>query len=452
MAGTQARYDVLVIGGGTAGLCAAISARSAGARVLLAEAAPRTARGGNTRHSRNFRIAHDKPSRFFPGRYGQDDFIAQINRVAEGQNDPALTRLLVQQSADLPIWLENLGVIFQTTASPTLPWSKRTAFFLGGGMTMLNQLYRVAETLGIEIAYDHPISGLEIRDTHAEALCDNKPSGARAVIACCGGYQANPVWLRDDLGAKADTLINRGTPYGQGEVLKSLFRHGAQAAGQPGTCHLVAVDGRSPDHDGGILTRADSISWGIVVDRQGQRFHDEGGDTGPTRYAVWGRKVMGLPDGKAFSILDAAALRRAPPSIFPAIQAETVEVLAVKLGLPSAPLQDSINRFNQAVVAKSERTEGVVPPKSQRAFALTEPPFSAYPVRPGITFTCHGVKVDDKAHVLFQENRIIPNLFAAGMIMTPNILGSGYLAGAAMTVGAVFGRIAGQEAAAYALA
>ena len=445
--------DVLVIGGGTAALCAAIAARQAGACVVLAEEADPAWRGGNTRHSRNFRIAHDGPTNLFPGRYGEEEFLDQIRQVSEGQSDEALARILVHHSRDLPDWLQGQGVVFQTTESPTLPWSKRTAFFLGGGMAMLNSLYRQAQRLGIKILYQTRVEHIELSEESVKDPVQTSagPIQAKAVIACCGGYQANQDWLRQEWGDIAKGFINRGTAHASGNILKCLFEQGVASIGSPASCHLVAVDERSPDHDGGIITRADSISWGIVVDGSGRRFHDEAGDTGPTRYAVWGKKVLQCPDQKAFSILDAAAVRRAPPSIFPAIKADDVAALARRLDLPAPALAETIASFNQAVIADQQTTQALSPPKTQRAFPLTEPPFSAYPIRPGVTFTCRGVKVNEQAQVLLANDQIVRNLFAAGMIMSSNVLGSGYLAGAAMTIGAVFGRIAGREAARHAL-
>lgn len=441
--------DVVVLGGGFAALCAAIAARLAGVRVLMAEAAPFEERGGNTRHSRNFRIRHEAPSPLFPARYSRAEFIAEVEAAAEGLGDAELIGLLVERSAEAPAWLAAQGVRFETIERGALPWSRRTAFFLGGGKTALNALYGRARALGVDIRYGCEAVSLDLSGTvelvpRGDEIVRYRP---KAAIAACGGYQANREWLRREWGNGADHFINRGTPYARGLVLRSLLDHGAAPVGREGAGHLVAVDARSPEYDGGIVTRADAISWGIVVGRDGRRIADEGGDTSPTRYAAWGRRVTARSDRLAYAILDQAALVRAPVSVFPPIRADDLPSLAERLGVDPAALLETVATFNAAVVTGADRTEGLDPPKSRRAAPLTEPPFAAYPIRPGLTFTGLGVAVDETARIRHRDGGICPSVFAAGMIMAPNVLGCGYLAGAAMTIGAVFGRLAGEEAA-----
>jgi tricarballylate dehydrogenase len=274
----------------------------------------------------------------------------------------------------------------------------------------------------------------------------------RAVIACCGGYQANPARLRLRWGDAADRFVVRGIPHARGEVLLHLLDQGAAAVGEPGACHLVAVDARSPQADGGIVTRVLGIPAGIVVDGSGRRFHDEAADLGPTRYALWGQMVAELPGQIAFLVLDAPGEASVRPSIFPPIRAATIGELAAMIGLDPGALEATVACFNAAIGnpgrgPAATRTEGIAPAKTRLARPITVPPFTAIPIRPGITFTCHGVKVDAQARVVLADGRPAENIYAAGMIMAPNVLGTGYLAGAAVTIGAVFGRIAGEEAA-----
>lgn len=422
--------DVLVVGGGMAALCAAISARQAGASVLLAEQAPKHMRGGNTRHARNFRIMHAEPTALFPGCYGEEEFLSDIRQVAGRAGDEALARLLVRRSVDIPEWLAANGVAFQTTEGGTLPWSRKTAFFLGGGKAMMNALYATASRIGVAILYESAVSTLHL-DGSATFTRDGltETVSARAIVACCGGYQANKEWLRREWGEKAGNFVNRGTPFASGDVLRSLLEMGAASIGIPGACHLVAVDARSPEHDGGIVTRVDGIPFGIVVDRYGRRFHDEEAVAGPSRYSTWGRLVAECPDQIATLILDAKGIDRILPSVFPAIRAQSIAELAGLLNIDPEALTTT--------VAESGK--------------LNTPPFSGFPIRPGVTFTCQGVKVDERARVVMSDGHLCDNLFAAGMIMAPNILGTGYLAGAAVTIGAVFGRIAGEGGARYAL-
>lgn len=456
---TPARPDVLVIGGGTAALCAAISARRTGVSVLLLEQAPRWLRGGNTRHSRNFRFRHASPTPLATGLYPEDEFRADLCRATGSLTDPALARLLIERSAETTDWLAGAGVQFQPTASGVLPPSRKTAFLLGGGMAMLNALYATAERIGVAIRYDSGVQDLRIEQGRlVQAQCQQGAETwtltPRAAIVCCGGSQANRDWLRAQWGDVADGFINRGTPFASGEVLESLLHQGAQPVGDPRNLYLVAVDARSPADDGGIVTRIRCMPAGIVVDTRGQRIHDEGGDTASTRYAVWGQRLAGCPGQIAYLILDAKGMRESPPSLYPPILSERIQDLAMALDIPPDSLTTTVARYNAAVRPPAAdddptgwHTEGLIPPKSRHARPLTEPPFGAYPMRPGVTFTYHGVGVDAATRVRLGDGRVVANLFAAGMIMAPNLIGRGYISGLALTIGIVFGRIAGEEAA-----
>ena len=447
--------DVLVIGGGIAALSAAIAAREAGAGVCLLEQAPRSQRGGNTRHSRNFRVAHAAPTPFSPGRYTGGDYLAELDRAAQGRHDEALARLLVDRSAALPAWLAGHGVPFQPTGDGVLPPSRRTVFCFGGGMVMLNTLYARAQRLGVDIRYASTAAALQLENARLRGIEVMDASGRydlhpRAVVVCCGGYQADPERLRPYWGDAADRFIVRGVAHARGEILFDLLDQGVAAVGEPGACHLVAVDAGSPPVDGGIVTRVSGIPAGIVVDRSARRFHDEAADLGQTRYAVWGQRVARCPGQIAWLLLDAPAEAGLRPFLFPPLRAATIAALATAAGLDPVTLEATVAGFNAAIPAGATHTEGIVPAKTRGARPIATPPFAAIPIRPGISFTCHGVKTDDRARVVTTDGRAVENLFAAGMIMAPNILGTGYLAGAAVTIGAVFGRIAGEEAARYA--
>ncbi|WP_246194746.1 FAD-dependent tricarballylate dehydrogenase TcuA [Allochromatium palmeri] len=446
--------DVLVIGGGAAALCAAITARRAGCSVLLAEQAPPALRGGNTRHSRNLRLSHHAPTPFTHGVYPPDEFWAELTRATEGTADPVLGRLLVERSTELTDWLSAAGVPLQPIASGVLPESRRTAFLLGGGKTLLNRLYDLAERLGVEIRYACEIRDPVIVGGRLTEIRAPDPLAPRAAIACCGGAQANRDWLRRHWGAAADGFINRGTPFASGALLESLLRQGVEPVGDPKAAYLVAVDARSPADDGGIVTRVRCMPEGLVVDTQGQRRHDEGGDTASTRYALWGQRLARWPDQTGYLILDARGQRAAPPALYPPLCADSLDGLASALGLDPAALQTTVDDYNAAVRAPSDEhddwhTLGVNPPKTRHARPLTEPPFAAYPMRPGITFTYQGLAVDAHARVRLSTGGVVENLFAAGMIMAPNLMARGYVSGLALSIGLVFGRLAGEEAAGH---
>ena len=453
-------YDVLIAGGGNAALCAAIGARREGASVLVLEAAPKFYRGGNTRHTRNLRCAHDAPTETLTGPYSEEEFWDDLNRVTGGETNEALARHMITESKEILPWLGEQGVRFQPSLGGTLTLSRTNAFFLGGGRAMLNTLYRTAEQLGVEVSYETPIVSLEIRDglflsATAQMGCVSVSVRARALVAAAGGFEANLAWLREYWGQAAENFLIRGTPYNRGAVLKILLNSGVQDVGDPTQCHAVAIDARAPKFDGGIITRLDCVVFGIVVNNRAERFYDEGEDIWPKRYAIWGRLIAAQPDQIGYIIFDSTSLDLFMPSLFPALRGDTVGELAVSLGLDPAALERTLAEYNSAVRPGTFswsslddcRTAGLTPPKSHWARRIEQPPFYGYPVRPGITFTYLGTVVNEEARMMLRSGVPATNLFAAGEIMAGNVLGRGYAAGIGMTIGSVFGRIAGREAA-----
>jgi tricarballylate dehydrogenase len=454
--------DVLVVGGGCAGLSAAIAARRDGASVRLVEHASAKLRGGNARHARNFRLMHDRPEWYVPDSYSEDAFFKDLLRVTGGATDEPLARILIRGSASITEWLIENGVRLQNPASGAMPYSRRTAFFLGGGKAMINALYATALKLGVRIDYDSEVGALSFADNkncEVDILCDGAVErvAAKTMVACTGGHQANLDWLRESFGPAADGFMIRGTPHDTGAVLRLLLDAGVKPVGDPARAHMVAVDARGPKFDGGIVTRIAAIPHGIVVDRDGRRFHDEGEDARKTHFARWGARIAECPDQIAYLILDANGFGRALPTALAPIRADSIAELATKLGLDPAALQTTIREFNAATPAAGDRplnertTTGLIPPKSRAAVALTESPFAAYPLRPGVTFTHFGVAVDDHLRVVKNDGASARNVFAAGMIMAANVLGDGYLAGLGVALSAVFGRLAGEAAARQAL-
>jgi tricarballylate dehydrogenase len=278
---------------------------------------------------------------------------------------------------------------------------------------------------------------------------------AKALVAASGGFESNLEWLEEAWGPAARNFLIRGTPYNKGRVLKLLLENGARAVGDPKQCHAVAIDARAPKFDGGIVTRLDSLPLGIVLNKRGVRFDDEGEDLWPRRYAIWGRLVAQQEDQIAYSIVDSKLIGKFMPSVFPAIRANTIAELATQLGLPSGTVEDTISQYNQAVqpgrfdltCLDDCATRGLAIEKTHWAQRIDTPPYLGYPLRPGITFTYLGVEVGANAQLKMQDGPAASNVFAAGEIMAGNILSKGYLGGFGMTIGTVFGRIAGKEAA-----
>jgi len=453
-------YDVLVAGGGNAALSAAITAARLGCSVLVLEKAPKFYRGGNTRHTRNVRCAHDHATATLTGPYGEEEFYDDLLRVTNGNTDADLARLMISESRSLLDWVGEQGVRFQPPLGGTLGLGRTNAFFLGGGRAMLNALYATAERLGVEVVYEAEVVDLAVdRGFFAAASVRigevTRTVPARTLVAAAGGFEANIGWLKESWGPAAENFLIRGTPYNTGTVLRMLLDKGVAAVGDPKQCHAVAIDARSPRFDGGIVTRLDCVVFGIVVNRHGVRFYDEGEDIWPKRYAIWGRLVAQQPDQIAYVVFDADALGLFMPSLYPPIAAPTIGELAERLGLDPATVTATVAAYNRAVrpgrfdpaTLDDCRTEGLAPPKSHWARRIERPPFYAYPVRPGITFTYLGTRVGRDARLVMADGTPADNMFAAGEIMAGNVLGSGYAAGVGMTIGGVFGRIAGREAA-----
>lgn len=457
------KFDVLVIGGGNAALCAAISARRSGASVLVLEGAPKFYRGGNTRHTRNMRCAHDAATEILTGPYTEEEFFEDLLRVTGGQTDAELARLMIAESKDILTWIVAQGVRWQPSLGGTLSLGRTNSFFLGGGRAMLNALYLTAERLGVEIMYEAEVLDLDVQDGMFLSATLKRGDGraqatAATLVAAAGGFEANIEWLREYWGEAADNFLIRGTPYNRGTILKMLLASGVQEVGDPTQCHAVAIDARAPKYDGGIITRHDSVVFGIVVNRDAARFYDEGEDIWPKRYAIWGRLVAAQPGQIAYIIFDDSVRNSFMPTLFPPIEGGSIADLAGKLALDPAALERTIADFNAAVrpgtfdhtILDDCRTEGLTPPKTHWARKIETPPYLAYPVRPGITFTYLGTRVNRESRMLMRDGKPSANMFAAGEIMAGNVLGKGYAAGIGMTIGSVFGRIAGREAAKHA--
>lgn len=460
MSDSAPRYDVLVAGGGNAALCAAITARRAGASVLVLEAAPKFFRGGNSRHTRNMRLAHDSATETLTGPYTEEEFWDDLLRVTGGKTDEELARFMIHESKAILPWIAEQGVRFQPSLGGTLSLGRTNSFFLGGGRAMLNTLYRTAERLGVAVRYEAEITALEIEDGHFRAAIFLQGGRthrveAGSLVAAAGGFEANIAWLKEYWGDAAENFLIRGSPYNRGTVLKLLLEKGVQEVGDPTQCHAVAIDARAPRFDGGIITRLDCVVFGIVVNNAGRRFYDEGEDVWPKRYAIWGRLVAGQPGQIAYIVFDASSLTLFMPSLFPPIAAPTLQALAGALALDANALEETVAGFNEAVRPGTFnptelddcRTEGLTPPKTHWARRIETPPFYAYPVRPGITFTYLGTRVNRDARMVMRSGATASNMFAAGEIMAGNVLGRGYAAGVGMTIGSVFGRVAGREAA-----
>ncbi|MDM0002185.1 FAD-dependent tricarballylate dehydrogenase TcuA [Variovorax sp. J22P240] len=454
--------DVLVVGGGNAALCAALMAREAGASVLLLEASPREWRGGNSQHTRNLRCMHDSPQDVLVEAYPEEEYWQDLLKVTGGQTNEHLARMAIRASSNCRDWMRSHGVHFQPPLSGALHVARTNAFFMGGGKALVNAYFRSAEALGVEVRYDTPVVSVEMQDGRFIAVRTGTGEriAARACVLAAGGFESNIEWLREAWGQNergewpADNFLIRGTRFNTGVLLKHMIDAGADAIGDPTQAHMVAIDARAPLYDGGICTRIDCVSLGVVVNRNADRFYDEGEDFWPKRYAIWGRLVAQQPDQIAWSIIDAKAVGRFMPPVFPGTRADSLPELARQLGLDEARFTATVEAYNAACRTGTFdhtqlddcHTEGLSPAKTHWARPIDTAPFYGYALRPGITFTYLGLRVNEDSAVHFDG---VPsdNLFVAGEMMAGNVLGKGYTAGVGMAIGTAFGRIAGTRAA-----
>jgi len=457
-------YDVLVIGGGNAALCAAITAREQGASVLLLECAPKHSRGGNSRHTRNMRLAHETHIEPYTGAYPADEMWGDYMKATGGAPNLEFAKTVIYNSASVLDWMMDHGVRFQHAITGTLHLSRTNAWFLGGGKAMMNSLYRSAEKLGVHIRYNAEVVGLDAQDGYfrgASVLMDGQTTekiAAKAVVVGAGGFQSNPEWLREAWGPVCDNFLIRGTPYDTGTLLKILLDLGAEPQGDPTQAHMVPIDARSPKYDGGIVTRLDCVTLGVVVNKKGERFYDEGEDFWGMRYAIWGRLIAQQEDQISYAFVDSKTIDKFMPSVFPPVTGHTIAEVAEQFDLPVDTVVATLDAYNQAVqpgtfdhtIQDDCKTSGLTPPKTHWALRIDEPPFYAYPLRPGLTITYIGLTVDKRGAVIMKGGKPASNIYATGEIMAGNILPKGYIGGVGLVIGNIFGRTAGAEAAGFA--
>ncbi|HLH85897.1 MAG TPA: FAD-dependent tricarballylate dehydrogenase TcuA [Thermoplasmataceae archaeon] len=442
---------VVVIGGGNAGLCAAIEASERGRNVTLIEASPKEMRGGNSKYTRDLRYAH-LDDQYTSGEYSKPELLDDLRKVSGDGFDEKVAGIVIDLSEKIPEWMSHHGVVFKREIRGTLNLNRTNVFFLGGGKALIDAYYKQIEKLGVRIMYDTQVVSVDISDNRIVGIGISGNGNGRTIagdefIFASGGFEANREWLSEFWGDAAGNIKVRGSRFNTGLPLKALLRAGAIPCGQERAGHMVAVDARSPDYDGGIVTRIDAIPWGIVVNSVGERFYDEGEDIWPKRYAIWGRLIAEQQNQIAYVITDSKTIGKYMPTAYPPIQARDLVEAAQLLGIDSRKLIETVNAFNSGIEKAGEdlfnwTNAQVSPRKSHWAIPIDTPPFLIYPVRPGLTFTYQGVAIDSTCKIRTSDG-IIENGFAAGEIASGNILRSGYLAGFGLTIGTVLGRISG---------
>jgi tricarballylate dehydrogenase len=456
------QFDVAVVGGGVAGLCAAVQAAQEGANVVLLEKAPRDQRGGNTRFAdAQMRFPHEADE-YGLRDYTADQMFADLMRISRGRANEDLIRTLCDNARDTAEWLTRLGLGWEPGYPHTAGYRRSPK---AGGAGLVDLLHRRLEGLGVPVSYQTAAVDLLVDESRAvRGIRAHSPEGvvdvdaAGGVILACGGFQANVEMRVRYLGRFADSLILRGSRYNTGDGINMAIAAGAQPAGQWGDYHSAVLDARSPRMECGV-TALYNYQMGIFVDAGGRRFLDEGEDFRDHTYVKFSKHIVEHAGGEAWCIFDQKAYQReefarAWRPVGPPIIAETVEDLAERIDVPGEELQATFDGFNSAVQPgeydldrlDGKRTLGITPPKSNWALPLDDPPFVAIPVTGGITFTFGGLKCDALARVIDTRGQVMTGLYAAGEPMG-EIFYYNYPGASSVIRGAVFGRIAGRDAA-----
>ena len=490
-------FDVIVVGAGNAALAASVSAKENGAeRVLVLEKAPREMRGGNTHWSGGvLRFAFDDPheigplvpgveeefENFYDGiqPYTKEDYHGDLMRVTSGRTDPVLSRVLVDNSQDTVKWMNQVGRIKMEPAvtlsavrkGNMMVWARGLVIRAAHeGVGLSRSWFSTAEQMGIDIRYgsavtelivgeDGRIAGVKVRDDDGV-----KTFHARSVVLGAGGFEANVQMRTQHIGPLVGAAKVRGTPHNQGDGLRMAMAIGAMPWGQWSGCHATPISADWGDFAPREMTdRSNRLSYvyGLMLNRKGRRFVDEGEDGALFTYAKFGRAILAEPGAKAWQIFDQKVVHLLEPRYQTStpITADTIEGLIEQLDIEDkAEALRTVKAYNAAANDADERydptrkdglatTGDLTPPKTNWAVKIDKAPYYAYSATGGITFTFGGLKVNEHAQVIGTDWRPIKGLYCCGE-MVGGLFYDNYPAGTGLVSGATFGRIAGRNAAA----
>ena len=487
--------DVVVVGAGNAAMCAALAAREHGADVVILEAAPEAESGGNSRYTAGaMRVVFDGVEDLVRvmdlsaqeientdfGRYTREQYYDDMARVTGFRCDPDLVEMLVENSLDTMVWMRSKGVRFQPSYGRQAFrvdgrfrfWGGLAVETWGGGPGLVANLAKTCEREGVEIRYGSRAVSLIEEDGAVRGVAVRGANGAfevrgRSVVLACGGFESNAEWRTRYLGPGWDLARVRGTRFNAGDGIRMALDAGAMSYGNWSGCHSVGWDRNAPafgDLSVGDNFQKHSYPFGIMVNAHGERFVDEGADFRNYTYAKYGRAVLEQPGQFAWQVFDAKVVHLLRDEYrirqVTKVTADSLEALAGKLeGVDAAAFLRTVRTYNDAVrtdiafdptVKDGRGTEGLAVPKSNWAQPLDTPPFEAWAVTCGITFTFGGLRVDTRGRVLDTAERPIPGLFGAGELVG-GLFYLNYPGGTGLMSGAVFGRIAGASAGARAV-
>ena len=485
--------QIIVVGSGNAALCAGIAALEAGATVLMLEKADEALAGGNTKYTAGaMRFAYRDAEDLMPllkdlsdprlkvtdfGGYTEEKFAEDLLMFNGGRPLSPEQRKLISESLSVMQWLGNHGVKFEPIYSRQSFEKDGRHVFWGGltlaaeneGVGLFDMELAAFTRMGGTIRYNAAVKQLVHEDGKVTGvrLDDGTEIASDAVILACGGFEAAEDLRRDWMGGNWARAKVRGTPMNTGDGLVMAAELNAQTYGLRDSCHATPMDLHMKDFGGLDLSPGERKNYrkicyflGVMLNARGERFVDEGENFRNYTYAQFGKAVLDQPGHFAWQIFDSKvdhllyAEYRFHDAHF--VEADTLEELIAKLdGVDPAGAHQTLRTYNASVdesvpfdptVLDGKGTPGLPLPKSNWAHKIDTPPFKAYPVTGGITFTYGGVKVDDDGRVLDDAGQAIPGLHAAGE-MVGGVFFEGYPGGSGLTSGAVFGRTAGRSAA-----